>query len=74
METWIHSLRSMKEFGESAFEVHCWLDSYWNGEVGNHEHRSVFHNKEGIEKGVRKFGEWARKHIELHLEDDGVSY
>ncbi len=72
METWIHCLRSMQMYGETFSEVHYWLDSYWNLIPNDHSHREVLHNKKGIELGVLKFGEQARKHILLHLSDDEV--
>ena len=76
METWVHALRSTRVYGEPALEVHLWLDQYWNLDPNDHTHRVVLHNEGGIEKGVKKFGEWARKHIELHIreDDEGESY
>ena len=72
METIQHAMKSMKEYGESAIEVHIWLDCYWNGDLTDHTHRTIRHNDWGLEEGIRKFGEWSRKHILLHLHDDGV--
>ena len=72
METWIHCLRSMKMFGETFSEVHYWLDQHWNLNPKDHSHREILHNEKGIELGVLKFGEEARKHIYLHLDDDGI--
>jgi len=72
MESWKHCLRSMRMYGESAEEVHYWLDQYWNMVDDDHSHRSILHNHKGVELGVLKFGEDARKHILLHLADDGI--
>jgi len=73
METIWHAMKSMEKYGESAIEVHIWLDKYWNGEPDDHEHRKILHNEKGVEMGVKKFGEYARKHLELHIEDDKKS-
>ena len=70
METIRHMMSSMREFNEAAVEVHVWMDQFWNGDPEDHTHRKYLHNEKGIEEGVKKFGEWARKHLELHLKDD----
>lgn len=65
-------MKSMQEYGESAIEVHIWIDQYWNGVADDHSHREELHNREGLQKCVEKFGEWSKKHFILHMIDDGV--
>ena len=72
METIRHAYSSMQWYGVSALEVHVWLDQYWNGVEGDHSHRKILHNDDGVELGVAKFGEWARPHLLLHIYEDEV--
>jgi hypothetical protein len=63
-----HCEKSMHLFGEDGAIFHKWIDQYaavigWN-------HRAILHHREGIEIGIRLFGEIARKHLEQHIKDD----
>ena len=63
-----HCKKSIELFGEDGAEYHHWIDQHFK-EKG-FSHRNILHNENGIEQGVKIFGEKARKHLVQHLIDD----
>jgi hypothetical protein len=64
-----HADSCYKLFGKSFYEVHRFLDQYWNIFPG-FAHRRILHHSLGVDLVAERFGESAREPAELHIRQD----
>lgn len=64
----VHCQDCKNELGETFAHVHKWLDELF-GYLGS-DHRYIRHNKQGVEKVRRMWGDKAAKAAEIHIQKD----
>jgi len=64
-----HADLCYKQFGKSFYDVHRFLDQYWDRFPG-YSHRRILHHRLGVDLIVERFGEDARAPAELHIRQD----